>query len=224
MEPVPLTRVSTVGALVATVRREVLSGERRPGAQLREVELSERYGVGRQSVRSALQELVHAGLLRHEPNRGVFVPTFTPADVADIHLLRAAIETEAVAALIASGGPVDPVVAALERLERLQDDAGWDEAVDADLALHRAIVAGAGSSRVLRAYDGLLGEQRLLLAQVADLYPRRPVLGAIHRRIVEAIAAGDGAAARDALRAHLEASRDEIGDVVASVGSQGAVT
>ncbi len=212
MDPPPLTRVSTVEALVAALRSEVLSGHRRPGAQLREIELSDRYGVGRQSVRSALQALVHAGLLRHEPNRGVFVPTFTQEDVRDIFLLRSAIETEAAGAMI---GPADAIAAALDRLERLPDDAEWDEAVDADLALHRAIVTGAGSPRALRAYDGLLGEQRLLLAQVADLYPRRPVLGAIHRRVVEAIVAGDAPGAQRELRAHLDASRDEIAAVVA---------
>ena len=216
MDAAPLQRVSTVEALVAAIRREVVSGMRRPGSQLRETELSDRFGAGRQSVRSALQALVHAGLLRHEPNRGVFVPTFSRADVEDIHLLRSAIETEAAAALIARGAATKPLDEALARLERLSDEAGWDEAVDADLALHSAIVAGSGSRRLMRAYEGLLGEQRLLLAQVQDRYPRPLVLGPIHRRIVDEIRAGKVDAARRELRAHLDASRDEAVEVVSA--------
>ena len=138
----PLQRVSTVEALIAAIRREILSGRVPAGAQLREAELSARYGVARQSVRSALQALVHAGLLRHEQNRGAFVPRFSPADVEDIHLLRAAIESEAITAVIQGGVGLRPIEAALERLERLEDAAAWDDAVDADLALHAAIVAG----------------------------------------------------------------------------------
>ena len=112
--------------------------------------------------------------------------------------------------MIERGVPLGPVEVALERLEALEDDAPWDDAVDADLALHTAIVGGLGSPRMMRTYEGLLGEQRLLLAQVEAHYPRRPVLGPIHRGIVEAIRAGDAGRARDVLRAHLEESRDEV--------------
>ena len=210
-----LNRVSTVEALEAALRREVLSGALPAGAQLREVELCNRYGVARQSVRSALQALVHAGLLRHEQHRGAFVPRFSPGDVHDIHLLRIAIESEAVTAAIARRVDLGPLERALERLEGLRDDARWDEAVDADLALHLAIVASLQSPRMRRTYEGLLSEQRLLLAQVEDRYPRRPVLGPIHSGIVEAIRAGDAERARAALRAHLEESRDEVLRVVA---------
>ena len=59
-----LARVSTVDALVDALRHRVLSGELAPGAAMREVELSEEYGVGRHSLRAALQALVHEGLLR----------------------------------------------------------------------------------------------------------------------------------------------------------------
>jgi DNA-binding GntR family transcriptional regulator len=206
----PLQRVSTVEALTGSIRREVLSGALPAGAQLRELELSDRYGVARQSVRSALQALVHAGLLRHEQNRGVFVPRFSPGDVEDIHLLRAAIETEAITAVVARGVTLGPIEAALERLELLPDDAGWDDAVAADLALHTAIVSGLESPRAMRTYEGLLGEERLLLAQVEAHYPRRLVLGPIHRGIVEAIRKGDAVRACAVLRAHLEESRDEV--------------
>src|SRR3712207_540105 len=74
MSAQPLNRVSTVDALAGALRTQILNGELSPGAQLREVELASAFGVGRYSLRAAMQTLVHEGLLRHEPNRGVFVP------------------------------------------------------------------------------------------------------------------------------------------------------
>jgi DNA-binding GntR family transcriptional regulator len=205
-----LHRVSTVEALAAAIRSEVLSGARLPGAQLREVELAGRYGVARQSVRAALQSLAHEGLLRHEPHRGAFVPRLDARDVEDLHLLRIALETEAITAVVERGVDTAPIERALARLDALGDDAPWDEAVDADLALHLAIVASLASPRLLRTYEGLLSAQRLLLAQVRAGYPRPPVLGPIHRVIVDAIRAGDAERARAALRAHLQESVEEV--------------
>jgi DNA-binding GntR family transcriptional regulator len=205
-----LNRVSTVEALAAAIRSEVLSGALTPGTQLREVELASRYGVARQSVRSALQALVHAGLLRHEQHRGAFVPRLDARDVEDLHLLRIAIESEAITAVVERGVDTAPIEQALARLDALSEDSPWDDAVEADLALHLAIVASLESPRLLGAYEGLLSGQRLLLAQVRAGYPRPPVLGPIHRVIVEAIRAGDAKRARAALRAHLQESVDEV--------------
>ena len=63
---------------------------------------------------------------------------------------------------------------------------------------------------MMRTYEGLLGEQRLLLAQVEAHYPRRPVLGPIHRGIVEAIRVGDAGGPARCCATHLEESSDEV--------------
>src|ERR1700712_4054400 len=86
---------SLVDASTARIRASILNGELGPGVQLREVELGEALGVGRHSLRAALQALAHEGLVRHEPNRGAFVPRITAADVEDIFRLRLALESEA---------------------------------------------------------------------------------------------------------------------------------
>src|SRR2546428_14179037 len=62
--------VSTVEAIAEALRDRVLNGELAPGTPLREVELSRHFGVGRHSLRAALQSLTAEGLLEHAPNRG----------------------------------------------------------------------------------------------------------------------------------------------------------
>ena len=56
---------STPESIAATLRENLLDGAIGPGARLTEESLTERFGSGRHSVRSALQILVSEGLLEH---------------------------------------------------------------------------------------------------------------------------------------------------------------
>ena len=60
--------VSTLDALVSSLRQRLLVGELAAGTPLGEVELASDYGVARPTARAALQALVAEGLLRREPN------------------------------------------------------------------------------------------------------------------------------------------------------------
>ena len=59
--------------IAARLRQEVLSSKLKPGDPLREVDLSERFGVSRGPVREAFRQLTQQGLLVLEPNKGVRV-------------------------------------------------------------------------------------------------------------------------------------------------------
>ncbi len=59
--------------VAARLRQEVLTGRLKPGAPLREIEISERFGVSRGPIREALRQLTQQGILVLEPNKGVRV-------------------------------------------------------------------------------------------------------------------------------------------------------
>ena len=60
--------------IASTLEGEIAAGTLLPGAQLQtEAELSARFGVNRHTVRRALEELSHQGLVRVEQGRGSFV-------------------------------------------------------------------------------------------------------------------------------------------------------
>lgn len=216
-----VTRVSTLEALERAIRDEVLSGGVALGSQLREVELTAKYDVGRNSVRAALQSLVHSGLLRHEPNRGVFVPTFDAADVRELYDVRRAIEGEAVSVVIGLSLDQTGVERALAQLHDLDEGVDWKTAVKADLRLHAELVAASKSRRMTRIFSGIVAEVRLLLGSVASLYPAVSVLGPMHSDICEALAAGDEQETQGKLRAHLLQSEREIEQALFLVGEQG---
>src|SRR5688572_8352344 len=158
---VRLERVSTSEALVRALTRQILDGTLPAGTWLREVELAEKHGVSRQSLRSALVELVHLGLLQREPHRGVWVPVMTADDVRDLYYVRSLIEVEA-ARVVATRPEAWPALEeVVQRLERLSPDSSGAEMVDADFDFHRALVAGVGSTRLSRSHEMLCSEIRL---------------------------------------------------------------
>ena len=95
MSSQPLRRQSVVDELAAALRTAILDGTIAPGAPLREVELSERYGVARHTLRAALQRLAADGLVVVEPHRGARVATLDRAELVGLFDVRTALEVEA---------------------------------------------------------------------------------------------------------------------------------
>ena len=75
--------------------------------------------------------------------------------------------------------------------------------VEADLDVHWQFVAGTDSSRLMRAYEALVPEIKLCIAQLRPAYDSPQQIAREHRAIVAAIAAGDGDAAAEAVGVHL---------------------
>jgi DNA-binding GntR family transcriptional regulator len=207
---VALHRVSTVEALSTALRGEILDGTLPAGSALREAELSDTFGVSRHTVRTALQALTHEGILRHEPNRGAFVPDLTAQDVDDVFRLRAVLETDAVQALARGKGDRSHLRRMLEVLESLGPSPEWHAVRDADLAFHQAIVDAIDSPRISRTYATLLTELRLCFLQLRPEFEDHGDVVRQHRELFAAVEAGDARAAAKQLKAHLEQSRKDI--------------
>ena len=200
----PLDRPSTSETLADELRRQILSGSVAAGTRLREVEIAEAFGVSRQSLRAALADLVHEGLLRRAPHRGVWVPALTAEELRDVYDLRAVLEAEAAARLARDPSLAVPVRAQLDRLGRLEGDTSWGVTQEAHLAFHRALVDAVGSPRLSRAYSLLWSEASLGLV-AARHHPSSAPGGQAesHRSLLAAIVAGPPDAAGRAAREHL---------------------
>jgi DNA-binding GntR family transcriptional regulator len=203
-----LQTTNTRDALVAEVRRQILSGSLAPGTPLTEQGLATTFGVARPTVRSALQELVARHLVERSDGRSLRVPVVTSADVRDLFTVRLPLELTAVRLL--AGRSLDVVWAALSALEALPAGAGWSERVEAHTAFHLALVDAAGSVRLSRIYPPLQEEMQLCLARLRGSYPDPGELAAEHRRLLEAIASGNRASAEAEMRDHLERARSGL--------------
>ena len=78
----------------------ILSGEFKSGEALTELSLSEKLGVSRTPVRSAIHRLAEEGLIAITPNRGAVVIGVTEQDLIDIYKIR--IRLEGLAAAMAA--------------------------------------------------------------------------------------------------------------------------
>jgi len=70
------------------IRTAIIEQKLKPGISLIENSLSISLGVGRSSVRTALQRLANEGFVEMFPNRGAFVAQFSEKQVRELYSLR----------------------------------------------------------------------------------------------------------------------------------------
>jgi DNA-binding GntR family transcriptional regulator len=209
----PVNRESTPALVADQLRRAIMRGTLRPGAQLGEVELANRLGISRGPLREAMQRLIAEGLLRSQRHRGIFVRDLDVNDVRDVYTARLAVE-QAAARLILAGGSGPSVaqlltgeLASMEAAARAGDPVAL---ADADHAFHATLVAASGSPRLRRMADGLLVETRMCLAALQRTAPPADALLAEHRLLRDAFLAGDGPRLATVLEEHMADAVDRI--------------
>jgi DNA-binding GntR family transcriptional regulator len=201
--------IARVPAAVAdTLRADVLSGRIRPGDAVTEAAVATRFGVSRPTARVAIDQLVAAGLLHREANRGARVPALSRADIVDLYDNRALVEGAALSALARRGSVPADAILHNRALAEAPDDAPF--AAD-DIAFHRALVTAQSSRRLSRMHESLMGEIELCIGQVQANALWRPAdIAAQHARVLEAVVAGDADLASRLVREHIETSRDRL--------------
>jgi DNA-binding GntR family transcriptional regulator len=211
-----ISRRSTVDRLAESLRDRILGGDIPPGTPLRESSVAQVVGVSRNTVREAFFALVAEGLIRHVPHHGFSVVKLSPDDVTDLYRERRVLELAALDALSPSGSDgLKDVEAALDHLRQAAAANDTTAAYEADLEIHRAIVAALGSPRLDAVFAGVLTELRLAII-LMDTLSDFPELVAEHEQLVELIRAGDKDGASELLTSHLEAAERLLVAAVAS--------
>lgn len=197
----PARRRGLADEVADRIRDAIFAGTYAPGSQLREVELAEALGVSRGPVREALLKLEREGLVRGEWHRGTTVTSLSEVDVAELDSLRAALEQLAVTLVVDRGPDLSAVDAAVARMERAADA---HEMVRCDLDFHDAIYAAAGHRRLGEAWLAIRSQVHLfLLTRIGvetDGY--LTAIPAEHRRLADALRAGDREAALELFATH----------------------
>lgn len=203
----PMRRTGLIDQAVARFREEIASGRWRVGERIpTEVDLVAEFGVGRNTVREALQSLVHAGMLDRQQGRGTFVISNSElsgtlerqlAGGSRLHYLELRLALDRTAASLAALRRSDADVVLMREL-RDRRELAWasddlDLRADADLSLHRAVVAATHNPLYLQLYASMLDVFAVHMRDEAD----EDAAHSHHHDLVEAIANADadGAAA-----------------------------
>jgi DNA-binding GntR family transcriptional regulator len=186
-----VVRSSTVDLIAEQLRNAIYSGSLEPGQSINEVRTAELLVVSRPSLREALQRLISEGVMTHAPGRGVHVRRMRVADIDDVYAVREAIESQAVKLVIRQGRSTSRIGTALRELEHAIEDNVARTIGDADLNFHHSIVACSGSARLTDLMKVSMVHTRLLSLSDKRGYEVRCDLIDSHRKLAEAVAAGD---------------------------------
>lgn len=211
MLDVRVRTVSAVDAVADALAQDIFSQTYLPGTRIKEVDLADRYGVSRNTIREAIAYLIGNGILVKTANRGIYVKKLTSGDVREIFRLRKLFEIEAIHMLAARSGLPPALLDAQRRIEVIDVYRNWDEYVDADTNFHLALVETAGSARLMRLYKAIVAEVKLCISQSMVLIDRRDedIDGQSestdgHLAIIKALKENDAPSAERALCAHLD--------------------
>jgi DNA-binding GntR family transcriptional regulator len=191
-------------AVLVALRQAIVSGELKPGEQVRQEALAERFGVSRVPLREALKILEGEGSVAYVPRRGYFVAELSLGDLLEVYRIRELLEAEAVRVGLSrlTGADLvelDDAVGACERAGRQGDLAAMTAA---NRRLHFVLYRAAGMARLER--------QIRILWDATDVYRsvyyasagNRAVVEAEHRAILAAVRARDVEAAIALLDQH----------------------
>ncbi|MGW7688352.1 GntR family transcriptional regulator [Streptomyces asiaticus] len=201
-------------ALVA-LRTAIITGQYRPGDHLGEVEIAERLSVSRGTVREALRHLQQEGLVTAGSRGMLRVSQLTPTEVRELFQVREALESLAVAQIIASPRREEAVKALRKALEQLRQASergvDLDVRVETDLAFHLLLCELSGNSVLLKTWRHLEGPIRVVIMSAAGERREVAMSAAGHMPIVDAIERGDSAAAQEVLHTHMASAMQQLG-------------
>ncbi|PRX98713.1 FadR/GntR family transcriptional regulator [Allonocardiopsis opalescens] len=201
-------RTGLVEQVIAQLREQIARGEWAVGDRIpTEPELAAQLGVGRNTVREAVRALAHAGLLEIRQGSGTFVRATSELEgalrrrVARARMrealeVRRALELEA--ARLAARRRTDDDLRRLDDAMRRRTEALSAGAipafVDADVAVHRGVVAAAHNGLLSELYDHFGSALRdSILSSIGERLDESDRLD--HQGLVDAVRARDPEAA-----------------------------
>lgn len=225
----PIKRVPIVQQVEEKIRRQIESGQYRPGEKLpAEMDLCQRLSVGRGTIREAFRLLQARGYVEIKPGRGAFVAERLPGEddgalewlvKNEVQLregieIRRALEPMAARRMAEQGS--DQSIEDLKELHsRFMEALQAGDAVriaQLDESFHSAIVEGSGNN-LLIAINQQINQGMKTFRSKTFQVPQN-VRNAVvpHTKIMEAIQNRNGDVAENAMRAHLDKVQEDLQD------------
>jgi DNA-binding GntR family transcriptional regulator len=203
------------------LKRDIVSCVFAPGESCSEGQLAEHYGVSKAPIRWALAALSRERLVMARPRQGYTVAPLTIASVNDVFDVRLIVEPAA--ARMAAGRADIALLKAIQARIAARWKAGdrrserrW---IEANIAFHIEIARAAGNERLARIATALLEDSQRIMHLLTFKFEGVKPMGRDHHELIDALARGDGDAAEDVARRHLENSRRLMMDTLLGNGA-----
>lgn len=214
--------------IIRRLEKRILGGEFTPGEKLpSERELAEKYGVSRPVIREGLSGLVERGLVDVQAGRGTFVREVAVDElslslnrvaartgITTRHLVEARLMVEVTAAGYAAAMPERSMEVLEDALLRHEKSRTLVERASTDLEFHEAVAAASGNPVIALMFGSIrLQVYSLMLRSHSDPHVR-DVGDPQHRKLTDAIRAGDRDLASALMADHLSLALSLFGDEV----------
>jgi GntR family transcriptional regulator, transcriptional repressor for pyruvate dehydrogenase complex len=228
-----IRRSSAPEMVAEQIIRKITAGELMPGSRLpSQRDLARMLGVGRSSVREAINALVVMGYLEPQQGKGTFIKTDLPGTDPGMEKLKRAFSASSIFDLMEARALLECRSAALaaeradtEQIKKLKSimkavaatQKEYSIFLEADIRFHAAVAEASGNG-VLRELTKLVLDKvvahhnRLKTALLPPAYRERSIRTAAN--VIEAIEIGDADTASHWMAEHLDAIRDELKHII----------
>jgi DNA-binding GntR family transcriptional regulator len=208
-----IARETVQERVYCALRDQLMRGGFEPGQKLKIAELAQAFGTSAMPVREALNRLTVERALETLPSRTVCVPALAKDALQDLRETRFAIEGLAISR--AASNMTAECLATLERLIVAQSETDTEhvseESAQQNRAFHFTIYRQSGSTVLLPIIESLWLQFGPYLREASERFDGGDGRGTnFHVEMVEALARGDGTAARAALEADIGRAFDLV--------------
>lgn len=198
------------------LREKILAGELAANERLIEQRLAEQLQVSRTPVREAMRQLQREGLVIADSGGGLRVARISVEDAMQLYDCRIALEQLAVvgacehASVLQLQALESCLVVAEELVQASIAEENSTQLLEIDYRFHRLIAEGSGNRWLLTLLDQVFDKMSLLRAQTTRHNPQVLEIRSEHRQIYTAIADRNPQSATQAIRTHLNASKQRV--------------
>lgn len=171
-----LERRSLSAVVADALAKAIRDGELRPGDRILEVQMSERLGVSRATLRESIKTLAADGLLEVREDRGAYVRRLDNDEIANMIVMRATIEGMA-ARLVAGMRDAEALARIAKVARRMETEAKNGKSIrwrQLDTVFHETIVAASGNPMLLKAWSNINVLLRLFMQRINPAYDISP--------------------------------------------------
>ena len=201
----------------AEVKRRIMGNIYPPGLQVLEQELAAQLGMSRTPVREALIRLEKEGLVEITPRRGMRVVPVAPDDMAEIYDVLTCLEARAAERLAASKptrAEIQPMIRTVDEMDEALERHDLDAWAAADERFHRLLLQMSGNSRLANMAFMVFDQAHRARMVTLRMRPMPHRSSEDHRRVLDAILAGDAEAAYAAHYKHRQDAMKLLIDIL----------
>jgi len=201
---------------------DIVNGRINPGQKLLEVELAKQFRVSRTPVREAIIQLEKEGFIFHKKNTGALVRNISLKEISETFEIIALLEAFAVEKVVQIGLSLEDrskMLLFVEEMEEESKERKYKEYMKSNIEYHKFFNERCGSQTLLKVIVELRRKVHRLIFWGATVPKYLDCYLISHRKICDAIQAGNPVAAGAAMKAHVEEHKNFVLDEMSGMFS-----